>query len=131
MPAADERLGAEGRGPLRIILVEDESMVSLALQDMLADLGCEIAGTAARLGPALDLARNLDFDVAVLDIDIGGARIDPVAEVIAARGLPVVFITGYDPAAAPRGVPGAVLQKPCVPADLERALRAASAGRCR
>lgn len=110
---------------LRVLVVEDEPMVSLALQDTLADFGCEVVGTAARLQPALDLADDLAFDIAVLDIDLGGMRIDPVAEAIAARGLPIVFVTGYGQDAAPRHVPGSVLEKPYEAANLERALRTA------
>jgi CheY-like chemotaxis protein len=110
---------------VRVLVVEDEPMVSLALQDTLADFGCEVAGRAARLQPALDLARDLTFDVAVLDIDLGGTRVDPVAEAIAARSLPIVYVTGYGRDAAPRHVPGPVLEKPYEAAELQRALRKA------
>jgi CheY-like chemotaxis protein len=110
---------------LRVLVVEDEPMVSLALQDTLSDFGCEVVGTAARLQPALDLADDLAFDIAVLDIDLGGMRIDPVAEAIAARGLPIVFVTGYGQDAAPRHVPGPVLEKPYEAVHLQRALRKA------
>jgi hypothetical protein len=71
------------------------------------------AQTAARLQPVLDLASALACDVAILDIDIGGSRIDPVADTIAARGPPVIFVIGYGLNAAPRYMPGAVLQKHC------------------
>jgi CheY-like chemotaxis protein len=122
-----ERAASTALRGVRVLVVEDEPMLSLALQDMLADLGCEVVGAAARLQPALDLARDLTFDVAVLDIDLGGTRIDPVAEAIAGRGLPVVFVTGYGQDAAPRHVSGPVLEKPCEAATLQRALRTASA----
>ena len=58
---------------LRILIVEDEPVLSLDLQDILADLGHRVVGTAPRLEPAIDLARNADFDVAVLDVNLGGA----------------------------------------------------------
>jgi CheY-like chemotaxis protein len=122
-----EQLGCVSLRGARVLVVEDEPMVSLALQDTLADFGSEVVGAAARLQPALDLARDLSFDVAVLDIDLGGTRIDPVAEAIAARGLPIVFVTGYGQDAAPRRVPGPVLEKPYEAATLQRALRTASA----
>ena len=124
-----ERAAASPLRGVRVLVVEDEPMVSLALQATLVDFGCDVAGTAARLQPALDLAHDLTFDIAVLDIDLGGTRIDPVAEAIAARGLPVVFVTGYGRDAAPRHVPGPVLEKPCEPTDLQRALRQALAAR--
>jgi CheY-like chemotaxis protein len=109
-------------GGTRVLVVEDEPMLSLALQDMLADLGCVVAGTAARLAPALRLARELDFDVAVLDINLGGERVDPVAEAVAARRLPVVFLTGYGRDGVPSHVPGLVVEKPYQPDILEQAL---------
>lgn len=108
---------------VRVLVVEDEPMLSLALQDMLADFGCEVVGSAARLQPALALAHELSFDIAVLDIDLGGVRIDPVAAVITARRLPIVFVTGYGRDAAPRHAGGPVLEKPYEPANLNRALR--------
>jgi CheY-like chemotaxis protein len=107
---------------LRVLVVEDEPMLSLALQDTLADLGCVVAGAAARLEPALRLARELNFDIAVLDINLGGERVDPVAEAVAARRLPVVFLTGYGRAGVPPHVPGQVIEKPYQPAILEAAL---------
>lgn len=97
-------------------------MLSLALQDMLADFECEVVGTAARLAQALELARDLTFDIAVLDIELGGTRVDPVAAAIRARGLPIVFVTGYGQDGAPRDAPGPVLEKPYEADDLQRAL---------
>ena len=122
-----DRAASSGLCAVRVLVVEDEPMVSLALQGTLADLGCEVAGTAARLQPALELARALSFDIAVLDIDLGGMRIDPVAEAVAARGLPIVFVTGYGQDAAPRHVPAPVLEKPYEAADLRHALHLALA----
>ena len=110
---------------LRVLVVEDEPLLSLALQDTLADLGCVVAGAAARLGPALQYARELEFDIAVLDINLSGERVDPVAEVVVARGLPVVFVTGYGRDGVPSCVPGPVVEKPYQPAILEAALRRA------
>jgi CheY-like chemotaxis protein len=107
---------------LRVLVVEDEPMLSLALQDMLADLGCEVVGAAGRLESALALAVDRTFDVAVLDINIGGHRIDPVAEAIAARGLPILFVTGYGRAGRPQHVAGPVLDKPYEVGDLARGL---------
>ena len=124
-----ERTASSALRGVRVLVVEDEPMVSLALQDALADFGCEVAGSAARLQPALDLAHRLTFDIAVLDIDLDGTRVDRVAEAIAARRLPVVFVTGYGPDAAPRHVSGPVLEKPYETANLERALRQALAAR--
>ena len=76
----------------RVLVVEDEAMLSLNLEAMLLDLGCVVAGTADKLGNALQIARTSDFDVALLDINLGGKRGDPVAETIRARGTPIVSL---------------------------------------
>jgi DNA-binding response OmpR family regulator len=80
---------------LRLLVVEDEPILLMELEDLLTDLGCEVAGSAGQLGTAVDLARNLDFDLALCDVSLGAERIDPVAEAVRARGLPVIFLTGH------------------------------------
>jgi len=107
---------------IRVLVVEDEPMLSLALQDLLVDCGCVVAGAAARLEPALDLARTLAFDIAVLDANLGGKRVDPLAEEIAARGLPIVFVTGYGLDGALRNVRAPVVEKPYQDETLRRAM---------
>ncbi len=102
----------------RVLVVEDEAMLSLNLEAMLLDLRCVVAGTADKLDNALQIARTSDFDVALLDINLGGKRGDPVAETIRARGTPIVFVTGYGKTAAS----GLVLEKPYDAAALERML---------
>ena len=106
---------------LRVLVVEDEPLVMLELKDMLGDLGCTVAGSAAVLERAAHLADTLAFDIAVLDVNLGGKHITPIADAIAARGLPVVFVTGYGRAAVGEQR-GEIVQKPCQPAELERAL---------
>ena len=110
----------------RVLVVEDEAILSLSLEDMLLDLGCVVAGTAGGLDDALTMARTSEFDVALLDINLGNKRVDPVAEVIKARGVPVVFVSGY----GRPGVSGLVLEKPYDSADLERALNLALGVSC-
>jgi CheY-like chemotaxis protein len=105
----------------RVLVVEDEAMLSLSLQDMLHDLGCVVAGTAAKLDEALEMARTSEFDAALLDLNLGGKRVDPVADAIRERGTPVVFVTGY----GKTGASGFVLEKPYNAADLERMLKQA------
>jgi DNA-binding response OmpR family regulator len=109
----------------RVLVVEDEAMLSLSLEDMLRDLGCVVVGTAAKLEDAMAMARKSDFDVALLDVNINGKRVDPVAEAIRERGTPVIFVTGYGKTAAS----GFVLEKPHTFADLERTLARALAPR--
>jgi len=111
----------------RVLVVEDELMIRLLLQDMLDDLGHTLAGEAGRIDEALTLARQGEFDVAILDVNLNGQPISPVVEVLVARGLPFVFATGY----GQRGVPEAyrttpTLQKPFQADALAQAIEAAS-----
>ncbi|MEF2073858.1 response regulator [Consotaella aegiceratis] len=81
---------------LRVFLVEDEALVAMQLEDMLIDFGCEVVGLAMRLNKALEMLEQLhDIDVAVLDVNLGGERVYPVAEKLCGRGVPIVFATGY------------------------------------
>ena len=96
----------------RLILVEDEALLALDLQDMLEEMGCLVVGTAGRLEDALVLAET-EFDLALLDMNLAGARIDPVARRIAERGIPIIFVTGYGQRTLPPGVTAPVLDKPC------------------
>jgi len=79
---------------LRVLLVEDEIMVALLLEDMLAELGHTVMGPVARLDKALGMAQPEAFDL-FLDVNLDGEQVYPVAEVLAARGIPFVFVTGY------------------------------------
>ncbi|HLL59345.1 MAG TPA: response regulator, partial [Allosphingosinicella sp.] len=66
---------------LRILIVEDEMLVAMNIEDMLLDLGHEVAGLAGRLEPALALAQEANFDAAMLDVNLAGQPSFPVAEV--------------------------------------------------
>ena len=117
---------AAGLAGRRVLVVEDESMVTMLLQDFLEDMGCEVAGIASRLAEALEKIDTVTFDVAILDVNLNGQQTLPVAQALLARGSPVVFATGYAATTVPpelRTVP--ILQKPFQQQDLERALRAA------
>ena len=112
----------------RVLVVEDEAAISMLLEDMLLDFGCEIVGPAARLATALEMAQNESFTVAILDVNVAGEPIYPVAEAIVARDLPLVFSTGYGGAGIRepfRDRP--VVQKPFSQSDLKRTLIAAIA----
>jgi len=80
---------------LRVIVVEDETLVAILLEDMLGELGCEVLGTAQRIAKALDLVGQTTPDAAVLDVNIAGDEVYPVAAALAARDIPFVFATGY------------------------------------
>ncbi len=79
----------------RILVVEDEYLIRMLLEDMLTDLGYEIAGAVGTIAEASDLAAKAEFDVAILDVNVDGKEIYPVAEILAKRGLPFVFVSGY------------------------------------
>jgi CheY-like chemotaxis protein len=80
---------------LRILVVEDETAVAMLIEDMLAELGCTVVGTASLLPKALQLLERVEVDLALLDVNLAGEEVYPVAEVLAARNIPFVFATGY------------------------------------
>ena len=113
----------------RVLLVEDELMIRMLLQDMLADLGYTLAAEAGRIEEALSLAKEGEFDVAILDVNLDGQPIGPVVEVLIERGVPFVFASGYGQRGVPqpyRGRPA--LQKPFQPEALAQALEVLTAG---
>ena len=79
----------------RILVVEDEVMVSWMLEDMLGQLGCAVVGPVARVDQALAVVHSEDVDAAVLDVNLNGEKSYPVADALTARGVPFVFSTGY------------------------------------
>lgn len=113
----------------RVLVVEDEALISMLVEEYLEDLGCEVVATAARLNEALEKARLLTFDVALLDVNLAGQVSYPVADTLRSRGIPFVFATGYGTAGLPDGLVGTlVLSKPFQQAQLAAALQAAKGG---
>lgn len=109
--------------PVRILVVEDEFLIRTLLEDMLTDLGHEVVASAATVDEARSIAEAGEFDLAILDVNLEGREIFPVAEILAARNLPFIFVTGYGAGALPdhfRGRP--TLQKPFQSEKLEAAL---------
>jgi CheY-like chemotaxis protein len=116
-------------GSRRVLVVEDELMIRMLLQDMLADLGHTIAAETGRIEEALALAKKGEFDVAILDVNLNGQPVTPVVEVLIERGMPFVFATGY----GQRGVPEPyrqtpTLQKPFQADALAQAIEKVMAG---
>ncbi|HEY4980876.1 MAG TPA: response regulator [Pseudolabrys sp.] len=107
----------------RVLLVEDEYLIRMLLEDMLADLGYGIAAAVGTIAEASELAATGEFNVAILDVNLDGQEIYPVAEILAKRGLPFVFVTGYGKGSLSeryRGRPA--LQKPFQAEQLKTAL---------
>jgi CheY-like chemotaxis protein len=107
--------GASGR---RILVVEDEFLIRMLLEDMLDELGYSIAGVAGRVGEATEIAK-------AGDVNLDGEDVYPVADILAGRGVPFLFVTGY----GGRGLPEPyrdrpTLQKPFQIDDLDRSLGA-------
>lgn len=80
---------------LRVMLAEDEYFVAMAVETVLAQQGCVVVGPCEALPRAMDVARTGDFDAAVLDINLNGQLVFPVAEILTERGIPFIFTTGY------------------------------------
>jgi CheY-like chemotaxis protein len=90
----------------RVLIVEDELMVALLIEDLLADLGCSTVGPCGSVGKALEAAQTGVFDLAVLDVNLGGEMVYPVAEALAERHIPFLFLSGYGEEAIPPGHAG-------------------------
>jgi CheY-like chemotaxis protein len=110
---------------LRVLVVEDEALIAMLVEDMLLGLGCTMLGPAADTVAALSMVQELEYDVAILDVNLGGERTTPVAEELHARGVPFIFATGYGASGIDaRFKDRPVLTKPFRDADLASALRA-------
>jgi DNA-binding response OmpR family regulator len=87
---------------LRVLVVEDDYLISLLLDDMLTSAGCVVVGPLPRLTDALEASAKENCDAAVLDVNLGGERVYPVAKILAERRVPFVFVTGYSGDVLPR-----------------------------
>ena len=85
-----------------VFLVEDEVMIRMMVSDMLEELGYTVAAEAGEIGEALRLAETTYFDLAILDVNVNGKVITPVAELITARNRPFIFATGYGSSGLPQ-----------------------------
>ena len=80
---------------VKVIVVEDEAIVAMLLEQMLEDLGCTVAGTAGQLAAAVTLVNDSDADVAILDMNLAGHKVDPVARLLVEKAMPFIFASGY------------------------------------
>lgn len=112
----------------RVLVVEDEYLVALLVEDMLATLGYQVAEIASNLPAATAAAESGEFDVAVLDVNLNGSLSNPVAEILERRNIPFIFATGYGKAGPhERFSATPALQKPFEEGELGRALSAVMA----
>jgi CheY-like chemotaxis protein len=107
----------------RILIVEDEALVAMLVEDALLDVGATVIGPAATVAEAMQLLESEMPHAAVLDINLSGESSSPVADLLAARGIPFLVASGYGSDGVPPGHEDApVLAKPYDPDDLTRAL---------
>jgi len=119
-------VAASNLAGLRVLVIEDESIVAMFLQDTLAEIGCEVIGIASRFDDAVEKAKSLAFDIAILDVNLNGRNTFPIADSLTERGVAFVVATGYGATNLPQSLQRVpILQKPFRQRDLERALRAA------
>jgi PAS domain S-box-containing protein len=109
--AADETVRPGAIAGLKVLIVEDSLLLALELEAGLEDAGVVVVGCAAELSEALSMV-EMDFDVAVLDADLNGQSVAPVAEILRSMGRPFVFATGYADKAAPMGFDAPIVRKP-------------------
>jgi CheY-like chemotaxis protein len=102
---------AARNGGLRLLVVEDEVMISALVEDMAAELGHSIVALAASVEEAAGLAAGAEFDVALLDVNLQGQTVERVAATLARRGKPFVFTTGY----SERVIPAEFKDRPMLP----------------
>ena len=122
-PAPADNETRRSLSDMRLLVVEDELLVSMLIEEILGELGATVAGPYGRLADGLAAAKAERFDGAILDLNLAGESADPLADFLLARGVPFVFITGYQRESIDRryaNVP--VLQKPVDAAALESVL---------
>lgn len=112
---------------LRVFVVEDEALVAMNLEMILEDLGCQVVGPAMRFDRAVEMVdEGVALDAAILDVNVAGLEVFPLAERLKERGVPLVFATGYDSSNFPEKWQGsAALRKPYTMEDVERGLQQA------
>ena len=130
MPEVDNTAAPTALAPgLKVFVVEDEAIIAMMLEDMLMDMGCTVMGPSGAIDQAISLIQTGEQpDVAILDVNVAGKHIYPVAELLAASNVPLVFATGYGSVGLAEAWRSRItVQKPYTQHDIERALRAAMA----
>jgi DNA-binding response OmpR family regulator len=115
----------------QILIVEDEILIAMDLEDMVAEMGGEAIASAHTVQAALKLAESIDADAAILDVDVGGQLVFPVADMLAARGIPFLFNTGHaaEDLLRAKYESAPICRKPTLPRQLKLALKQLLAAR--
>lgn len=106
----------------RILVVDDEPMVAMMLEDALQDFGYRVVGPVENLRSAVQLAGSERIDAAIVDINIDGQVSDDVADKLMHRGIPFIFVSGYERNTGLRYSDVPLLRKPFSVEDLQRAI---------
>ncbi len=112
---------------LRILIVEDETLVAMLIEDYLLEFGCEVVFSASRIAKAIRGLQGCHVDAAVLDVNVAGENVAQLAETLHERGIPFIFASGYGAGGVDKrwsSIAVPVLQKPFTGADLQTALLA-------
>ena len=95
---------------VRVLVVEDEYFVAILIEEILEKAGCIVMGPVPRLSEALDAVDHDDYDAAVLDVNLAGELINPVADALSERNVPFMFVTGY----GANALPGEYAERPLI-----------------
>jgi DNA-binding response OmpR family regulator len=95
---------------MRMLVVEDEPLVAMMIEDVVAEMDCDIVGPVAQIDEAVAVAKLAEVDCALLDVNIQGGTIEPVAAILKARGVPVLLATGY----GSNNIPEVLRNYPCL-----------------
>jgi CheY-like chemotaxis protein len=107
----------------RVLVVEDEYLVAMDMSAFLEAAGAHVIGPASNVNAALEVLEHTELDAAILDVNLRGEMAYPVADALAARGIPFVFTTGYDTCTVPVRFAGVKrCEKPTTPEAISRAL---------
>jgi DNA-binding response OmpR family regulator len=109
---------------VRVLVVEDEYLVAVLIEEILESAGCIVKGPIPRVPEALDAVGNDSYDAAVLDVNLAGERINPVADALSERNVPFMFVTGY----GANGLPTEYSERPhiCKPFRMHELISALS-----
>ncbi|MBD9465753.1 response regulator [Pseudomonas sp. Pdm06] len=105
----------------RVLVVEDEGAIALLIEEMLEEFGCEVVASVARLAAACEIAGSVQVDLAILDVNLAGERVFPVADILRERQIPFLFSTGYGASGLPAEYAARpVLHKPFSESELRQ-----------
>jgi CheY-like chemotaxis protein len=110
--------------PVRVLIVEDVALLAMELAAIVEEMGCTVVGPVGQLTRALAEADAGVLDAALLDLNLHGQSSEKVAILLAARGIPLAFVTAYSPAVKASAFGHRpIVQKPFQPADIQNVLR--------